>query len=189
MDNLPGHFQVLPIQSARNQASHRDGRSSMCPHPADRQRLEGPVRVYLVVLAAGLVGLLGVARGLRPDPRGYGTHTQLGLGPCAFAVLTGRPCPSCGMTTSFAWFARGRVAQAWRASPPGCLIALLTLPVSCWLLLCAWYKQPVGFRSIDKPLMGLLLLLVAVSLAFWLIRICGASALLDLPGLSLWRFR
>ena len=160
----------------------------MCPHSVDRQRLEGSVRIYLVVLAAGLVGLLGVARGLRPDPRGYGTHTQLGLGPCAFAVLTGRPCPSCGMTTSFAWFARGRVAQAWRASPPGCLIALLTLPVSCWLVLCAWYKHPVGFRSIDKPLMGLLLLLVAVSLAFWLIRICGASALLDLPGLSPWRF-
>jgi hypothetical protein len=137
----------------------------------------------LLLLAAGLVGLLGVARWLEPDPRGYGTHTQLGLGPCAFAVLTGRPCPACGMTTSFAWFARGCLGRSWQASPAGCLIALLTIPVASWLILCSWFKKPVGFRSVEGPLIGLLVSIVAASLAFWFIRIIGAPVALSPTGL------
>jgi hypothetical protein len=155
----------------------------MDPHPVDRQHLEWPVRFLLLILGAGLVGVLGLARWLEPDPRGYGTHTQLGLGPCAFAVLTGRLCPSCGMTTSFAWFARGDFGQSWQTNPAGCLIALLTIPVACWLILCSWFKKPVGFRSIDKPLMALLVSIVAASLAFWFIRIIGAPVDPGLAGL------
>jgi hypothetical protein len=78
------------------------------------------------------------------------------------------------MTTSFAWFTRGDLGHSWQASPAGCLIALLTIPVALWLFLCSWLKKPIGFRSIDKPLMGLVVLIVAVSLAFWFIRILGA---------------
>jgi hypothetical protein len=155
----------------------------MDAHPSDRQQLDGPMRWYLFLLAAGLVGLLGVARWLEPDPRGYGTHTQLGLGPCSFAVLTGRPCPTCGMTTALAWFTRGNLGQSWRANPAGCLIALLIVPVSAWLVCCCWLKKPLGFRSVDRPLMGLLLATVVVSLAFWCIRILGASVHLGLAGL------
>src|SRR5271166_4963513 len=114
------------------------GRPLMDWHPRREQRLEGPARWYVLLLAAGLLGLLGVARGLEPDPRGYGTHTQLGLGPCAFAVVTGRPCPTCGMTTAFAWFTRGSLGGSWRASPAGCLIALSIVPVSVWLFTCVW---------------------------------------------------
>jgi hypothetical protein len=154
----------------------------MHPHPSEMP-LARPVRVFLLVLAAGLVGLLGVARRLEPDPRGFGTHTQLGLGPCAFAVLTGRPCPACGMTTSFAWFARGRLGRSWQASPAGCLIALLTVPVATWLILCSWLRRPVGFRSVEEPLMGLLVAVVAASLAFWFVRILGSTVALGPAGL------
>ncbi len=146
----------------------------MSARPSDRQQLEGPARWLLVLVAAGLAALLGVARWLEPDPRGYGTHTQLGLGPCAFATITGRPCPTCGMTTSFAWFSRGCLARSWQANPGGCLIALLSIPVGFWLLLCCWFKRPVGFQSIDRPLMVLLVSIVAASFAFWFIRIIGA---------------
>lgn len=156
----------------------------MHPHPSDRPRLAGPVRIALISLAAGLVGLLGVARWLEPDPRGHGTHTQLGLGPCAFAALTGRPCPACGMTTSFAWLVRGRLGRSWRASPAGCLIALLVAPVSCWLILCSWLSKPVGFRSVEEPLMGLLVSIVAASLAFWFLRILGTTVALGPAGLT-----
>ncbi|MGC8641294.1 MAG: DUF2752 domain-containing protein [Isosphaeraceae bacterium] len=148
----------------------------MDAHFPDPQRLNGRVRWRLVLLAAGLLGLLGVARGLEPDPRGYGTHMQLGLGPCAFLVMTGRLCPTCGMTTAFAWFTRGSLGASWRANPAGCLIALLIVPVSSWLLLCVWLGRPIGFRSIDRPLLGLLIAIVSASLAFWFIRILGASS-------------
>ena len=147
------------------------------------ERIAGPIRWLLVLLATGLVGLLGVSRWLEPDPRGYGTHTQLGLGSCAFAKLTGRPCPTCGMTTSFAWFARGRLGKSWQVSPAGCLIASLVLPVAAWLLSCCLCARPVGCRSLDRPLMGLLVAIVSASLIFWLIRNLGASAHLGLTAM------
>jgi hypothetical protein len=143
-------------------------------HSADPQRLDGPIRWFLFVLAIGLLGLLGVSRSLVPDPRGFGTHTQLGLGPCAFAVLTGRPCPTCGMTTAFAWMSRGDLSQAWRANPVGCLVALLILPVSGWLFACVWLHKPLACRSVYRPLMGLLVAIVFASFAFWIIRFLGA---------------
>ena len=81
------------------------------------------MRGLLLVAAAGFAGLLGLAKTLVPDPRGFGTHVQLGLRPCSFATMTGRLCPTCGMTTAFAWFVRGRVDRSWRANPAG---------VPCW---------------------------------------------------------
>jgi hypothetical protein len=152
-------------------------------HPPQQQRLEGSARWYVLLLAAGLMGLLGVARGLQPDPRGYGTHTQLGLRPCAFASLTGRPCPSCGMTTAWAYLTRGRLKDSWQANPAGCLIALLVPPLVAWLLLCCWLKIPVGFRSMDRPLLAVLAAIVLASLAVWILRILGAPLNLGLAGL------
>ncbi len=82
-------------------------------------RLGWPTRMLVVAAAAGLAGLLGLSRTLDPDPRGYGTHIQLGLRPCAFAALTGRLCPTCGMTTAYAWFVRGRIDRSWQREPGG----------------------------------------------------------------------
>lgn len=156
----------------------------MATHRPDSQRLDAPTRWSLLLLAAGLVGLLGVARRLEPDPRGYGTHTQLGLGPCAFATVTGRPCPSCGMTTAFAWFARGFPVQAWRSSPAGCLLVGLIPWVSTWLALCSWHGRPVIARSIGRTLMVLVVGLVFASLVFWLLRILGAGVFLGYEGFA-----
>jgi Protein of unknown function (DUF2752) len=136
-----------------------------------RQRLGMPTRCLLLVAAAGLGGLLGVAKRLEPDPRGFGTHTQLGLKSCAFVRVTGRLCPTCGMTTSFAWFVRGKVDRSWRANPAGFLLALLTVPLIAWLIASAVANEPVGFHSLVGPLLSLLAGAVVLSLAFWLIRL------------------
>lgn len=136
----------------------------------DGRRLGGRARGMLAIAAALLAGLLGLSSTLRPDPRGYGTHVQLGLGPCTFATATGRLCPTCGMTTAFAWFVRGRIDRSWRANPAGCLIAAATVPTILWLLACAARGEPVGTRSIAGPLIGLLISACVVSLSSWLIR-------------------
>ncbi len=62
-------------------------------------------------------GVIFVACRLTPDPRGYGTHAQLGLTPCAWRTFYGRPCPSCGLTTAFAHLVRGEWRPAVRAHP------------------------------------------------------------------------
>jgi len=149
------------------------------------QPLGWPIRCLLLVAAAGLAGLLGLAKTLEPDPRGFGTHTQLGLRPCAFATLTGRLCPTCGMTTSFAWFTRGRIDRSWQANPAGCLFALLTVPIIVWLVGSAVENQPVGFASLTRPLIGLLAAAIVLGLASWLIRWIISSAVLVKPGPSL----
>ncbi len=125
----------------------------------------------LLIAAAGLGGLLVVAGRLEPDPRGFGTHTQLGLRSCAFTQVTGRLCPTCGMTTAFAWFVRGRFDRSWQANPAGLLLALAMVPLIGWLAACAVVDQPVGFLSLTGPLIAFVAIVVVVSLGLWLFRL------------------
>lgn len=143
----------------------------MDPQRPERTRLGWPIRCTLIVLALGLAVVLAVARWLEPDPRGYGTHTQLGLAPCTFALVTGHPCPSCGMTTSFAWFARGRFDRSWRANPAGSVLAPVCVVLIPWLMIGAARGRPLGFRTLEQPLIGLVVGTVALSLLSWTFRL------------------
>jgi hypothetical protein len=125
----------------------------------------------MVVSAGVLVLTFVVARRLEPDPRGFGTHTQLGLGPCAFAAITGWRCPTCGMTTAFAWFVRGRFEASWRANPAGSLLAPACLLLIPWLILGAARGRPLGVRSLEQPLIALVVATVALSLVVWTLRL------------------
>lgn len=58
-----------------------------------------------------------------------GTHRQLGLYRCTWPTMLGIPCPTCGMTTAFAYFVRGRLIAAFRAQPFGLVLAIATLAV------------------------------------------------------------
>src|SRR5690348_8767324 len=65
---------------------------------------------------------------LSPDPSGHGTHQQLGLPPCPSVLLFNRPCPGCGLTTSWTATIHGHFAEAFAAHPLGpILYGLLTL--------------------------------------------------------------
>jgi hypothetical protein len=125
----------------------------------------------LLATACGLGGLLLVAGMLEPDPRGFGTHTQLGLNPCAFAAVTGRLCPTCGMTTAFAWFVRGRLDRSWWANPAGLVLAIAIIPITGWLVASAAVGRPVGFNTLFDPVVRFVALVVVVSLGIWLIRL------------------
>lgn len=77
-----------------------------------------------VFLAAGAV--LGLAAMLTPAAGGVGTHEQLNLPPCGWVIAAGIPCPTCGMTTSFAHAADGHLLASARTQPMGFLLALGT---------------------------------------------------------------
>ena len=61
-----------------------------------------------------------------PAASGMGTHQQLGLPPCGFLVVTGIPCPGCGLTTSFAHMVRGQFTGATFANPFGVMLFMVT---------------------------------------------------------------
>ena len=65
-----------------------------------------------------------IASQLSPSQNGYGTHRQLGYPACLMPLLTGYPCPTCGMTTAFAHAVRGQFFSAFNAQPAGLALAL-----------------------------------------------------------------
>ena len=87
----------------------------------------GQVVAFGLILCSGIV--LGLSIYLEPDPNGFGTHRQLGLGMCTFKSLTEFPCPMCGMTTSFALMSQLSILKAILTQPFGVVLYLLNLLV------------------------------------------------------------
>ena len=97
--------------------------------------MSGWVRGMLVGIALGLTVLFAVAAWLNPyqkdgSARRMETHMQLGLPECTFKRVTGYPCPSCGMTTSFALTIRGDLLNGVQANCVGVVLALTLLAAS-----------------------------------------------------------
>jgi|GEM_PF-627787 len=80
-------------------------------------------RLYAAGLTGVVVTLLVTATNLAPSRRHLGTHQQLGLPPCGFMMMTGLPCPTCGMTTAFSCAVRGQLIEAARAQVAGLVLA------------------------------------------------------------------
>ena len=166
----------MPAAVAPNIYLGRYARTA-CP-----QKLSGPGRLLGLVLSLGCLSLLVVAAGLSPDAGGFGTHRQLGLQECGFLARTGLPCPACGMTTSFAWFARGNVPASFYVQPMGCVLAIISA-------MCVWAG---GYAAVTgKPIhraMGVipekiyLVPLLALVIAAWAWKIY-----IHLHGIDGWR--
>lgn len=95
-------------------------------------------RVAHLCIALACWSLLGLSLWLQPAGAGLGTHEQMGFAPCGFYKQTGLPCPTCGMTTSFALLVRGRVWEAFAVQPAGAVLALLTVAGALILPITAW---------------------------------------------------
>lgn len=110
------------------------------------------VRIVLLLTAAGFVVVLGLSLWINPydadgQPRTMATHRQLGLPPCNFMVMAGKPCPSCGMTTAFSLLAHGDVANSLKANWVGTLLAVYWLALIPWAIVSAIKGRPLGVRS------------------------------------------
>lgn len=124
-------------------------------------------RRRLAVVGAALIAALAVATWLKPDPRGRGTHRQLGLPPCTFLLLFGFPCPSCGMTTSWAHVMHGNLGVAARTNLGGTLLALASLVAGPWLLACAAQGRWLVQRPDDRWLAIAAASWIGVTLVDW----------------------
>jgi hypothetical protein len=100
--------------------------ASSIPTRVSDSRVPTVERVLAAVVAACCLALLITAAGLSPDQQGSGTHTQLGMPQCGWAVNYGIPCPTCGMTTSFAHAANVDLWRSFTTQPMGFLLAVGT---------------------------------------------------------------
>jgi hypothetical protein len=118
------------------------------------------VILWLAILVAAAI--------VTPDPRGHGTHTQLGLPPCFMMTVLHRPCPACGLTTSFANVMHGDIASAFSAHPLGPAVILYFAIAAVYSL----SKLLFGFRIILPPRFTLLAnaTLLAAFMAFGICR-------------------
>ena len=82
---------------------------------------------WVVLAAVAAVGFL-----TEPDPRGFGTHEQLGFSACAFREWLGAPCPTCGVTTSVSHLAHGDLLASLRTQPLGLVITLAAMVAGPW---------------------------------------------------------
>jgi len=150
--------------------------------PVGVDRLSWPER--LAILGSGLacLALLVVAAGLKPSPNGLGTHRGMGLEGCTFLSTTGLPCPSCGMTTSFAWFARGNIVASAYVQPMGMLLA-----AAC----AAWFWIALYTAITGRPVYRLIRYVPG---RYWIMPVLGLAVLawlwkmfIHVRGLDGWR--
>jgi Protein of unknown function (DUF2752) len=95
------------------------------------------------------------------------THTQLGMPECSFRSMTGQPCPSCGMTSSFALFVRGDLLHSLQANAAGTLLAMMSLLFILWGLTTAVMGRMVWLRSWERVVAWMFLVFVGVMLVRW----------------------
>lgn len=134
--------------------------------------------IYLgLTVLAGIT--LTLARILRPSPNGFGTHEQLGLPPCVFLKLTGIPCPTCGVTTSFAHSARLNFSQALLVQPFGVLLFSLTVISIPLLIVLLRRRVPWSSVVLARGFDWLIYGLIFAGLLGWLYKIAVVKSLLS----------
>jgi hypothetical protein len=95
------------------------------------------------------------------------THRQLGLPACTFYEITGLPCPSCGMTTSFSLLIHGDVWNSMKANFAGTILCSIGLFYVPWSLCCVWKGRFLLIRSIELTLFRLAIVFLIVMFARW----------------------
>lgn len=115
--------------------------------------------------------ILFLAHLVNPDPSGLGTHKGLGLPPCGFYTMFHKPCPSCGMTTSFALMMHGKFLDAIKAQPAGVFL-FLTVFLVWFTIPYHFFKKKKLVDLLELPyLLPILIANLIVILAVWIIRL------------------
>jgi hypothetical protein len=144
------------------------------PAPLVSPALSTRVRLGVFGVVTGLIVLFAVAAWLNPyepdgRPRAMGTHKQLGLPECNFVRLTGLPCPSCGMTTSFALLMHGDLGNSLRANPVGTLLAVCLLAAIPWSVAGAVRGRWLWIRTLEPVLLKGVIVLTTLAVARWVV--------------------
>ena len=128
----------------------------------------------LLLGAAVLVAVFTIAAWLKPYdadgvPLRMASHTQLGMSPCNFVVLFNRPCPTCGMTTSFALLMHGDILASMRANSSGTLLAVGLLVFAPWCLIAGIRGRWPLRRWVEWYIIWGLITTIGLAIIRWII--------------------
>ena len=148
--------------------------------PAVNRKRRKPVKLFwlyrllLAMMALGLLAIFTAAAWIRPyakdgTPETMSTHIQLGLEPCNMVVMTGKPCPACGMTTSFSLLIHGDILASLRANWVGTILALSWLALMIWGFLSAARAKIVASRYIEWAVTFGMSVILALMVIRWLV--------------------
>jgi len=124
-------------------------------------------RLFAAVVAIASLSVLSMSAWLNPSPDGHGTHTQLGLKPCMWAVTLDKPCMTCGMTTSFAEAGEGHWERSFLTQPMGSLLVVITTVVFWGALVQCVSGARMGTMAEPMLKPRIFLLLGLLLLAAW----------------------
>jgi hypothetical protein len=128
--------------------------------------------VALAAAIAALAAVFAVAVILDPyDAEGIPlrseTHRQLGLPECTFKTLYNKPCPSCGLTTSFSLLLHGDVLSSIQANSVGTLLACFLLLVLAWAFVSLGRNRLIWIRSLERALTWTVAVFLVLLLVRW----------------------
>lgn len=140
------------------------------PWPA--RRANWWVRGGLLAMAAAMVFVFYLATQVHPfnpdgSPMRTGSHQTLGLPNCRFKEMTGMPCPSCGMTTSFAFLVRGDLVNSVKANWVGTGLAVFCILFIPWSVVSTFRGKYLWIRNIEGVLGLLVGVFTVLMLARW----------------------
>ncbi|MGE0143394.1 MAG: DUF2752 domain-containing protein [Planctomycetota bacterium] len=122
--------------------------------------------IALLVVALAIASVVTLSF-TSPDARGHGTHEQLGMIPCSWPILYGRPCPTCGVTTAAAHVVHLAPIEALRTQPFGALLAIVGLWFAAIALRALWLGESLVARVSVWPWAKILIGVVVALLAGW----------------------
>lgn len=125
--------------------------------------------------ALGLVLAFGplAARLLAPTaPEAFALPRNI-LPQCLVHQLTGLPCPTCGLTRSFAAMAGGDVARALKFHPLGPALFVSAVALGAGLCVAALFSRRFRLRLTDREQSASLVCLTGLLLGFWVARLMG----------------
>jgi hypothetical protein len=132
------------------------------------------VRGSLLLMVGGLTAVFTIAVLLNPynpdgTPRKMATHTgpPLNLPDCTFKQMTGVPCPSCGMTTSFSLLMHGDPVNSLRANWVGTGLAVFCLALIPWALASVWLRRPLFVVALDRAAAYAVIVFLVFMLLRW----------------------
>ncbi len=174
---FPPPFAVLTLSENRRRAqSHDSSRAN------DSSQAKNPPNILhrfsyfwqpgdVVFGLTFLLGLAAFSAGLTviPDPRGFGTHEQFGMPSCGFPADYGIPCPTCGVTTAFAYSARLQILESLHTQLFGTFLFWLIQALALGSLYCLIKRRsPLIPRFITRSgLACLLITLIVLAVGWW----------------------